>query len=183
MRKALAVSTVVLLVAPLHAQTPAAPVVRQLVPVADETRELQGDSLVFKPALNGRGGRREGGGGGPERGGRGGRDRGGPNLMDAKEDDPQGLQEYLFVLRPGERIRFSLNGVLLGRMRFQLAMPELQDQDPLFGELQKVNQLPIRLRQTGIAFRNTLDRPYRLVLALVGRTGLSYRIAIQRDIP
>jgi len=104
----------------------------------------------------------------------------GPTLMDAQEINTKGLRQYLFTLKPKEAIKFRLSGAPLGKMNLMYAIPELRGKDPLFSELHFQNQRPLRLRQTGMEFRNSLDTPYRLVLVVLGWVRIPYTLSIER---
>jgi hypothetical protein len=127
------------------------------------------DSLPWDPSLNGK----------PHKG-PGNGTISGNHLFDSEEVGNRGLRQYPFVLLPKETIKFGLQGVPPGKMAFLLAFPLLLAQDPLFTQIRRVNRMPYQSRQSRLEFENTQPEPYTIVLLLLGRVELPYRINIDR---
>jgi hypothetical protein len=169
----LAACAFALLSLPLFCQAPAQkalpkgslllpPESRNVLPVAENVTFLAEDSLPYDPNLNGPGHAKQ------------------IADQDALEIGDRGLRQYQFVLLPKETIKFRLQGVPPGKMMFLLAVPPKGGQDPLFPQIRRVNRMPPQSRQSRLEFENPTSEPYTIVLLLIGRVDLPYRINLER---
>jgi len=170
----LAACAFVLLSLPLFCQAPAQnaapkgslikpPESRNVLPVAETVTFLAEDSLPYDPTLNGPGHAHQ------------------IADQDALDIGDKGLRQYQFVLLPKESIKFRLQGVPPGKMAFLLAIPPKGGQDPLFPQIRRVNRMPPQSRQSRLEFENPTAEPYTIVLLLIGRVDLPYRINLERN--
>ena len=188
MRYPWALAAFALLCSPLLSQTPPpeAPVERRVTVVPEDVTQIQEAGLDLDALLNGKAGSNSDMLGGkepitsPTAADPAKKYEGVQMVEGTLERRSKGLRQFLFTLAPGETINFTLNGVPRGKMFFLLGIPALQTRDPLFGEVRFRNQRPQVLRETRMDFKNTLDRPYPLMLLLKGQTGVPFEIRIER---
>ncbi|MDR2697386.1 MAG: hypothetical protein LBB40_02800 [Holophagales bacterium] len=98
----------------------------------------------------------------------------------ADNDSFGGMRNFSIEVLPGEKITASLRAFPLNDFFMNWGIPHKSD-DPLLAEIKKINLVQERTQKPKIEFKNTLDKPYKIVLFLQGRYDVPYTITLKRE--
>jgi len=102
----------------------------------------------------------------------------GPMFQDAAESRSNGIRLYGFTLAPKEKLALKLGCENIGKITMKFAPPVTADS--MVAEFRKANMPPRPVRCSRISIQNITDKPYQVVLSLLGQANYSYKLEIER---
>jgi hypothetical protein len=180
---------------PIQAETKKIPGSREIIPVADDAKTLQEETLPRDSMSNAGPDNQTSASSAPvltktesASGGAGGDGSGRVTLdfnlsptNDSFSRGTAGLRLYRFTLKPKEKVDFRLQRVPPGKFIFSFGLPNQADaKDDMFMKLRAANRLPRDVRNSRISLANSTDKPYEFVLRMSGPIDIPYTLLIDR---